>query len=134
MTCSGTDADGFAAPANTPVTITVAPGATVQQAPATGQAVTFGLNTAGNLLNNNGSIIASGSAATPLTGVAFSSGTGAGTSVLTNLGIISATNAGAGNALGMSFLQGNAGSPSGSPMPLVRRLPGLRREAAQASA
>ncbi|WP_161783835.1 autotransporter outer membrane beta-barrel domain-containing protein [Bosea sp. LC85] len=110
VTCSGTDVDGFAAPANTPVTINVAPGATVQQAPATGQAITFGLNTAGNLLNNNGSIISSGNAAGTFTGVTFSSGTGAGTSILNNFGILSATNAGAGNALAVSLLQGNAAS------------------------
>lgn len=108
VTCTGSDNDGFAAPANTPLTINVVPGGTVQQAPATGQAVTFGLNTAGNVLNNNGSIAASGNAAAALTGVTFFSGTGAGTSILNNFSSISATNAGAGNALAVSLLQGNA--------------------------
>lgn len=110
VTCSGVDPDGFAAPANTPVTVDVSAGATVQQAPGTGQAITFAPNTAGNVLNNLGAIQSSGNAATTFTGVTFLSGTGAGTNLFTNAGSISATNAGAGNALAISLLQGAAAS------------------------
>lgn len=107
VTCSGTDADGFAAPAGVPVTVEVNPDATIQQAPS-GQALTFGTNTGGNTLNNNGSITAAGNSATALSGMSFSSGTGAGSSIFNNFGTISATNAGTGGAAGIAITQGSA--------------------------
>lgn len=109
VTCSGTDPDGFAAPAGVPVIVNVNPGATIQQAPS-GQALTFGTNTFGNTLNNNGSIVATGNGAGAFTGLSFSSGTGAGSNLFNNWGTISATNTGAGAATGIAILQGNAAS------------------------
>jgi type V secretory pathway adhesin AidA len=107
VTCSGTDPDGFAAPAGSPVTVEVGSGASVQQAPS-GQAVSFGTNTAGNTLTNNGTIAAAGSAASAFTGLSFASGAIAGTSTFSNFGTISGANAGAGSGLGIALTQGNA--------------------------
>jgi autotransporter family porin len=109
VTCSGTDANGFAAPAGVPVTVEVNPGATIQQAPS-GVSLTFGTNTGGNVLNNNGSITATGNAGGTLIGMGFSSGTGVGSNLFNNLGTISATNTGAGGATGIAITQGNAAS------------------------
>ena len=55
VTCTASDNDGFIAPANTPVTVNVESGATVNAAP-NGNAITFAPNTLGNVLNIFGSL------------------------------------------------------------------------------
>ena len=55
VVCAGNDNDGFVAPANTPVKITVEPNATVNGSGG-GSAITFATGTSGNVLTNNGSL------------------------------------------------------------------------------
>src|SRR5262245_47238333 len=106
VTCSGTDSDGFEAPADTPVAATVESGASVEG----GTALGFAPDTSGNTLTNNGSIspTVSGNASEgDAIGVLFNAGSADGDSSFTNAATILATrNGNNGNGVGFLIQQG----------------------------